>query len=353
MRQKKDVKIIILGLVLLAVLFAAGCGSPAAKPEGPAEDAASSEAPEGEEASSPKKIESIAIALAGPRDDGAWNEAGYTALMNMEALGYEVGYVEGAYDPIRALPAMRKFAQEGYDLIVGHGFQAFEAGYELAREFPNQFFILHGGYYEDDSPPNLAIIDVRSDHTGYVEGVLAALMTKTNKAGFVSGLELGELARNAYGYELGLKSVNPDIELTKIYTGDFHDSQGAREAVFSMVDDGVDIVNAVGNGVSYGTITAAEEKGIWATGNTWDIRQFAPTRALVTGLFVWDPMWRIVIEDFENGVVPSEIYWATLTNGGHEMTEISDQVPEDIRAKVEAVKQQIISGEIEIPMWEP
>ena len=117
---------------------------------------------------------------------------------------------------------------------------------------------------------------------------------------------MGELARNAYGFELGLKSINPNIELSKVYTGDFHDSEGAREAVFSMVDNGVDVVNAIGNGVSHGAIAAAEEKGIWATGNTWDIRPFAPTKALTTGLFNWEPMWDMVINDIHGRYFYSE-----------------------------------------------
>ena len=116
-----------------------------------------------------------------------------------------------------------------------------------------------------------------------------------------------------------------------------------------MVDNGVDVVNAIGNGVSHGAIAAAEEKGIWATGNTWDIRPFAPTKALTTGLFNWEPMWDMVINDIEGGTFTPKVYWADLANGGHSMTEINPSVPEDIRAQVEEIKAKVISGEIVVP----
>ena len=105
--------------------------------------------------------------------------------MAMKEKGYEVAFVEGAYDPIKALPAMREFAKQGFDLVIGHGFQAVEAGHELGKEFPDTNFIVHTGYIMDGAPPNVAIVDIRSDQTGYIEGVLAALMTKSNKIGFV------------------------------------------------------------------------------------------------------------------------------------------------------------------------
>jgi len=295
------------------------------------------------------KVKKVAAVLVGPIDDHSWNESAYHALMGLEKEGYEVAYVEGVYEPVNIVPALRKYAGAGYDLVIGHGFQALEGINEVAKEFSNVYFLGDTGYIKKDSPPNLAVADIRDDQTGYLEGVLAALMTCTNKVGFVSGLDVGELHRNAYGFELGLKSVYPQIEFHKVYTGDFHDAEGAREIALSMIADGVDVINVIGNGVSYGALSACVDKGVWVTGNTWDIRPFAPKVALTTGLFNWLPIWKEVIKDIEAGTLKPKIYWATLANDGHVMTPLNPKVPAATRRQIEALKEQIISGKLVIP----
>ena len=295
------------------------------------------------------EVKKVAAVLVGPINDHSWNESAYHALMGLKEEGYTVAYVEGVYEPVNIVPALRKYANAGYDVVIGHGFQALEGINEVAKDFPNVYFIADTGYLKEDSPTNLAVADIRDDETGYLEGVLAALMTRTNKVGFISGLDVGELHRNAYGFELGLKSVNPKIEFYKVYTGDFHDTEGARERALSLIADGVDVINVIGNGVSYGAISACVDKGVWVTGNTWDIRPFAPEVALTTGLFNWLPIWKQIIKDIEAGTLEPKVYWATLANGGHVMTPLNPKIPTEISRQIEALKEKIISGELVIP----
>ena len=80
-------------------------------------------------------------------------------------------------------------------------------------------------------------------------GVIAALATQTNKIGVIGGADASEIKRGHEGFKAGAKSINPDIEIQEVYTGDWTDTAGAKEAAIGMYDAGVDVIWHSGDGI--------------------------------------------------------------------------------------------------------
>jgi len=295
----------------------------------------------------PPKALKVAMVLPGRIDDMAWNQAGYSSFMRLKGkLGpeIEVAWVEGVYDAVDIVPALRFYGEKGYELIIGHGFQFQEPIKEVAPDYPDISFLITAGW---ESGPNFSFNDVRTDQTGYLEGFLAAKVTKTGKIGYIAGLEVAELARFAKGYELGAKSVNPDIEIRMVYTGHFHDVAGAKETAISLVDAGVDVIATMGDGVVLGTVAGCKEKGVFILGNGCDISELAPELVLTSGVWRWDAIYEQWIEDYNAGIKGGKTYWADMANKGLVMAPINPVVPEDVVEALTELEQKIIAGEIE------
>jgi len=291
----------------------------------------------------------IAALLPGDVTDRAWNQSMYESLMILDGMDeYDVDYTDGVYDAVDAGPHLRSFADAGYDLVIAHGFQYEEITYEVAEDYPDVHFLANAAGVYDEPLPNLAVGDVRTDEHGYIQGVLMSEVSETGNIGFLSGLEVAELARNHRGIERALDDYYPDVELHSVYTGDFHDVEGAREAVISLVEDqNVDAFCSVGDGVTRGSLDQAADEGIWITGPSVDWSVHYPDQTLTSAVWRWEVVIEQVVEDIEaDDLTTDEVYWLSMRTDGIEMTEIHEEVPQDVVATVNEYIDQIEAGEL-------
>jgi basic membrane protein A len=340
----------VLPLLVAIALLASACGqaaTPTAAPEEPTAAPVVTAAPE-EPTAAPAGPEALRVALILPGriDDLAWNQAGYRSFLRLQgALGAEIetSWVENVYTNVDIVPALRDYAQRGYDIIIGHGFQFQEPLYEVAPEFPDTMFAC-GGW---EALPNMSIYDVRTDQTGYLEGFLAARMSQSGIIGYVAGLEVAELARFAKGYQLGATAADPNIDIRFVYTGDFHDVAAARETVVTLAGQGVDVLAFMGDGTSLGALAGCREAGIYCMGNGTDVTQQAPELILTSGVWQWDAVWQQILQDYRAGTRGMQQYWADMADGGLALTPLSSVVPEEVATELATLQEQIIAGTLE------
>src|SRR6266436_7386933 len=119
-------------------------------------------------------------------------------------------------NPTSIEPAMRAFAERGYDLIIGVGFAQAPIMELVAKDYPNIHFAIIDGVSQ---LPNVASLVFKEHEGSYLVGVLAAKTTKTNTLGFVGGMDIPLIHRFEKGYEEGAKSVNPNIRIVQNYVG--------------------------------------------------------------------------------------------------------------------------------------
>ena len=175
----------------MALTACSGSGSKATEAAASGETAAESVKSEKEtEAAAGKEGKlKVAVILPGKKDDVSFNQAMYEGMQKYaEAHGDEIELkvTENVYEVADIEPALMDFADQGYDVIFGHGFQFMEPIVKVAPSYPETDFLLGTGYKSVD---NSAIYDVHLQSGGYLMGVVAALATQSNKIGVVGGVD--------------------------------------------------------------------------------------------------------------------------------------------------------------------
>lgn len=342
-------KLSLLGIIMLVIsILVTGCGSSST----PATKSANVPADSG------VKPLKVALILPGKVDDVSWNQAMYEGMKAVEqdyAGKIKVTYSENVYEVANIEPAIRDFATQGFDLIIGHGFQFQEPIIKLAEEFPNTKFALGTGF---KTAANTCIYDIHLQDGGYLMGTLAGLMSKTGKIGVVGGADVVEIYRGHEAFKFAAKQVNPDIKIQELYTGDWRDAAKAKEGAMSMYDSGADVIWHSGDGIGLGVVDAGKEKKQYVLGNVADQNVLAPDYVLSGIVYNWKPVIKQMVDDILNKNFTNKAdkkYLLTVANGGVAVAPfhgLDSKVPADVKAKLEAVKKDFVDNKIQMPKFE-
>ena len=203
---------------------------------------------------------------------------------------------------------------------------------------------------------NSACYDVQLEAGGYLMGVIVALATQSNKVGVIGGGEGSEITRGHEGFKAGAKSINPDIEIQEVYTGDWNDTTGAYEAAIGMYDAGVDVIWHSGDGIGLDVVQAAEEKDMYVLGNVEDQKSLAPNNVLSGLQYEWANALDRIFTSIQDGTFVSdgekETYMINVANGGLSMTELNDVkgwLTEDDIAVIQDVYAKLGQDAIDLP----
>ena len=312
----------------------------------------------------------IAMILPGRIDDLAWNQAGYTSfeeLLTAQGQGINTCgcWIQNHQEKAQIEADIADLASKGFNLIIGHGFEFQVPAQEVAPNYPNVNFLVIGGW--NNTLPNLAIADVRTDQTGYVLGYLAGTMTKTDKIGYIMGARVAELARFEPNFAKGAHDANamitytygplpgggngiqPGGSISVVAVGDFHDLQGAKADAELMASQGIDVIATMGDGVVLGTIEGAIDKNVSLIGNGVDIANNPPIGAeklvLGSGSWKWNAVFTQWLSDVAGGKRNGK-YWAGFDNAGLEVELNANNVPAAVVTKIQSIEAQVKSGQI-------
>jgi basic membrane protein A len=291
----------------------------------------------------------FAVVMIGPWDDNSWNEAAYNALQSMKADGVEVAYAENisADDAARAL---RDYASQGYNVVVGHTFNYQDAVFQVAKEFPDVDFAWPGGM--NSTAENVADYDQPFYQAAYPIGVLAAYMSKTGKLGALYGFDIPVCHAMGEAFIAGAKSVNPDATLSVSQAGDWGDVAKAKEAALAQADTGVDFWIECGEGPALGAIEAAKEKGGYVTSYVGDMSENGPDVVLVNLMWQLEPLFRQMLADSKAGTIANKYYQYGLKEDGLGLKyndALKSQIPAEALDAVDKAINDIKSGAIEVP----
>ncbi len=346
-------KLLHLTTLLLLLTLLAACAAPAAPSQAPAggEEAApaaeepAAEAPAEEASQEGGGTLRIAMLTSGPINDEGWNQTAYEGLLALKEQGHEIANTENVAQADQ-LDLIRSYADQGFDVIIGHGFEYGDALTTAAEEYPDVKFIQIGGIAANDH--NLVSYVFKPGEGGYATGILAGLMTKSNKIGGVGAVEIPTIAADFNAYGIAARTVNPAIEDVPVaYTGSWVDIPKAKEAAIALIDSGVDVILADGDNANVGAIEAAKEAGnVYAMGWTRDQSHLAPDLVLTS---VEQRIDNILINAV-GAILDGSIEWGNhvvgFADGAQDLAPFNDAVPEDVAAEVNAVVQALIDGKI-------
>jgi len=288
----------------------------------------------------------VAMVLPGIVTDKAWNQTGYAGLQVIEEQqNVETAYVEqvGQSDQVETLS---DFARRGYNLIYAHGGQFDVAIEQVAADFPDTFFVGVNGAIAGD---NYASLLINSLQAGYLCGVIGAMMTKSNQMAYICAQKFASTEQELRGFEMGAKSVNPSIQVSPTFTGDWNDAAKAKEATLALISAGADVIYQWLDNASPAVLQTASEQGVFAFGNTTDQLNVAPNAVLTSAVKRIDLAIAYLAQLKAKNELKGQIY--TL---GFEQPDIlylgnfSDKVPEAVKQKARETQQAIVDNDIKL-----
>ena len=223
----------------------------------------------------------VALLTPGSISDAGWNAAAFNGLQLIKSkLGAETALVQ-TKSPADFEDAFRDFASRGFDLVFAHGFEYTDAALEVAKQFPNTYFVVSSG---SASSSNVASITFNVDQATYVEGVLAGGVSKTGVVGAIGGIELPSIRLTFDGFKKGFLSVQPKGRVLVSYTGNFDDVGAAKEAALSQISQGADVLIHDADAAGLGVFVAAQQAHVYAFGTFNNQNNIAPDVVLASAV---------------------------------------------------------------------
>jgi basic membrane protein A len=294
----------------------------------------------------------VALILSGPANDQGWNAIALQGLTEAEEeFGIETAYSEhvGVAD---SESAFTDYASQGYDLVIGHGFQYGDPAVRVGARFPDtKFLAVEGASFSD----NAASYVIACEEAGYLMGILAASVSTTGKIGIVGGFEQPSIIKVVEAYKLGAKAYNPDITVYDVYIGSFTDVTLGKEAALAMADKGADVLSHIANQAGTGVILAAQDRGLLATGDSWDQSVIAPETVVCSTIYSVPALVKTAVEHVQNGTFEGGIFHLGMSSGVVDIApyhDFSTVVSQDVQDRITDLKGQILSGEFDVPLIE-
>lgn len=294
----------------------------------------------------------------GGRGDKSFNDAAFKGLETAkEKLGIEFEVIDPGDGSDRE-SALRKLASKNdIGLIFGVGFIFTDDINNIATEFPDKKFacIDYSVTPGKKIPENIAAVEFKEDEGSFLLGSLAAYISKTNKVGFIGGMESALIRKFESGYKQGVKYAKPDCQVISAYVSvspdGFKNPGKAKEIAVSQYSNGADIIYHASGLSGLGLFEAAREMNKLAIGVDMDQYKEAPGFILSSMVKQVDEAVFLIIKDFrENKFTGGEKTFGLKDNGVSFVYDNNNRnlIPEEIKNKIENIRAKIISGEIKI-----
>jgi len=295
----------------------------------------------------------VAVVMPSAKTDLAFSQSMVDALTRVqEEMGadkFEFVLSENMFVVDDAAAAIRDYATQGYNLVIAHGSQYGSSLQEIAPDFPETSFAW-GTTVDTFGLPNIFAYEAASQEGGYVDGVLAATLSKSNVIGIVGPIETGDAKLYVDGFRAGVAATNPDIQVNVNYIGSFSDVALASEAATTHISAGADVLTGTAQMV-VGAIGKAEENDVLWFGTQSNQTSLAPSIVVASQVYHWEGIVKEMISLIESGTLGGKSFTANLENGG-EVIEFNTAyaLPEDVKALAETTIAGIKDGSITITL---
>ena len=287
------------------------------------------------------------VTSSGGLGDRSFNDAAYEGLQKAKSdYDIEIKVIEpqGVSDYQQSL---KLISTAGYDLIITVGNDWSDALSVIAPNFPDTKY---AAINLNMSLDNLQVAKF-ADHEGsFLAGAMAGLMTKTNKVGFIGGMDVPAITRFYVGYEEGAKYVNKDIEVIPTYVGSFADPFKGKEFALQLIGEGCDIIFHAAGKTGEGLFDAIKTSDdVYAIGVDRDQDSIVEGKILTSMIksvdaAIYDMAGSFVDGTFETG----DVTYGLAENGVglSEMKYTKDKIPAAVLEQLDDIESKIISGEI-------
>jgi basic membrane protein A and related proteins len=294
-------------------------------------------------------------------DVGRFNDRSFnqSALEGLQRAEDELGITGRPVESRQTsdyVPNLGSLAREGFDLTIGVGFLLAEAVNTAAKRYTDSNFAIID--YSVNAPPfaknpNVQGLTFATNENSYMIGCLAALMAQKQGGrqviSAVGGIKLPTVDIFIAGYRAGARQCVPSTQVLVGYSQDFVAQDKCKEIALNQIAQGSQVIFQVAGGCGLGALDAAKQRDKWGIGVDRDQSSLGP-HILTSAVKRVDQSVFLA----SKSVVDGEFKGGTdavfdLENEGVAIGKISPEVPQEFIDRMNEIKEQLISGELEAP----
>jgi basic membrane protein A len=247
---------------------------------------------------------------------------------------------------------LERLAKRGYNPIIAVGFIYKKALSITAPKYPQTQFIILDAVVNQ---PNVASIIFKEHEGSFLVGALAALKSKSNKIGFIGGMDIPVIRKFSCGYEQGAKYINKDIQVFQDMTGwtsaAWSSPELGAKLAKSQFAKGVDVIFAAAGGTGLGVYQAAKDAGKYAIGVDSNQNYLYPGVMLTSMIKDVGNVTYQALKDIQAGTFKKDHYDRGLKEDAidwaldkYNRTLVSSEMEN----KINIIKAKIIAGELSV-----
>jgi basic membrane lipoprotein Med (substrate-binding protein (PBP1-ABC) superfamily) len=294
----------------------------------------------------------VAVIMPSASNDLAFSQSMVDALKKVQTeLGkdkFDFVYSDNLGNVPDAAAAIRDYAGKGFDLVIAHGSQYGASLADIAPDFPKTAFAWGTAVdtFASKGVKNINAYTVASDQGGYVEGVIAAKLSKSGSVGAIGPVPAGDGNLTILGFEAGAKATNPAIKVAKTFTNDFNNAALMSQAAQTMIANGADVLTGTSQAV-VGAIAVAKDKNVLWFGNQSTQTSLANKVVVANQVYDWSPFIKQLIDNTKAGKLGGEVMTGTFKNKVLVLDYNKDYaIPADVKKLADDTIQGLIDGKI-------
>ena len=282
----------------------------------------------------------VGFIYLGPVGDFGWTYQHEVGRQNLvKALGdkIETTYLENVNEGPDAERSIEQLARAGNKLIFTTSFGYMDPTLKVAKKYPNVFFEHATGFKR---APNMSTYSGRFYEGRYIQGVIAAKMSKKGVLGYIVSFPIPEVISGINATILGAQSVNPNIKVKIIWVNTWFDPGKEADAAKALADQGADVI--MQHTDSPAAMQIAEARHAHAFGQDSDMIKFGPTAQLTAIVNNWGPYYVERVQAVLDNKWTSGDVWGGLKSKMLLMAPYTN-MPEDVK-KIAMDTEAAISG---------
>ena len=312
-------------------------------------DSRSSSTPDSAGATSDVRPFRVALLTPGPISDRSWNGGAYDGLLAIrDSLGAQISHVQ-TKTPAEFEENFRQYGAQGYDLVIGHGFEFQDAAVRVGPEFPKTIYVTTSG---NTVKENVAGIQFAFEEASYLAGILAAGMSKSAAIGAIGGTELPPVKRSFAAYSAGAKSVNPRIGMVVSYVGNWDDVSAGKEQALAQIGRRTDVIFQNADAAGLGVFQAAREsKSTYVIGANADQNGVAPEVTLGSVVIDLRHAFLLVAKDVKDRTFTPRVVSLGIRDNVVRLVlnpTMQSTIPGPLRTAIDSVQRRLYDGSLRL-----
>jgi simple sugar transport system substrate-binding protein len=281
----------------------------------------------------------VGFIYLGPVGDFGWtyqHELGRQALVKEFGDKIETTYLENVGEGPDAERSIEQLARAGNKLIFTTSFGYMDPTLKVAKKYPNVHFEHATGFKRDK---NMAIYNGRFYEGRYIQGIIAAKMSKAGVLGYIASFPIPEVIMGINSTILGAQT----IKLKIIWANTWFDPGKEADAAKALLDQGADVI--MQHTDSPAAMQIAAERGKLAFGQDSEMIKFGPKTQLTSVMDNWGPYYIERVKAELDGKWASSDVWGGLKSKMLVMAPYTN-MPDDVKKLAMDTEAAIIAGKL-------